>query len=112
MATATIDHQESLGDIESALITVRRWPAGAPPEVLPLSEVTVGEDVLQFDIVSGADPLTVYEALHPVCGNELTLEMIIDLVEADDMPQIKPQDDARVRAVSGFAVEATERGLV
>jgi hypothetical protein len=112
VATATLDHLARSDDLESALITVRRWSSGEPPEVIALSEASPGEDLLHFEVVSGADPDMVYLALRPICGVQLTPEMVVDLVKADDMPQIKPQDDANVSAVSAFAVEATERGLV
>src|SRR4051794_31035841 len=113
MATITIDrpvlHDD---DIESSLITARTWGHRSRSEVVAVADTQTEDGVLHFDVVSGADPHIVYEALRPICGNELTLSMVEDLVHPDEMPRIKPQDEDGVRAVSAFAVEAVSGKLV
>jgi hypothetical protein len=111
MATATIDlaHQ---GEIADTLITTRLWKTAEPPELVSLEEAAFKEGVVHFDVVSGSDPSVIYDALRPVCGEELTRSMIEDLVQADTMPEIKPQADERIRAVSAFGVETSAGGLI
>lgn len=112
MATATIDRHTAHDDVEASLITTRVWRSGERPVVVELDDVRPGEGVIHFDVLSGTDPHLVYRALRPLCGAGLTLEAVEDLVQPDEMPQIKPQQDARLRAVSAFGVEASADRLV
>jgi hypothetical protein len=105
----TVERETSRADVASALITTRRWEPRREPEVVDLSEAHEGAGVLHFDVQQGADADVVYHALRPFCGPDLTRHMIVDLLDPDDLPEVKEQDDdGRVRAVSAFSVRAQE----
>lgn len=97
-SSATMSHAGA-----SNVIT-RHWMPGEQPINLPGLELAeIG--VTHFDVRLGADPVMVYDVLRPICGPDLSLDMIVDLLDPDPLPKIQEQDeDGRVRAVSGFAV--------
>src|SRR4051812_26770199 len=70
MATATVDRPASL-PLSPAGITTWLWRSGERPAQVDLAEASLGEYILQFDVESGADPLSVYRALSPICGDDL-----------------------------------------
>lgn len=105
MATATVDRRPP----RAASITARLWTEGAAPEPIGFEDVGSADGVVHFDVPHGADPLQVYETLRPMCGADLTIEMVEDLLEPDELPKIQEHDDeGRIRAVSAFSVAASE----
>src|SRR4051812_10078611 len=104
MATAMVDREKRL----PTSITARLWVKDTAPQPVDLDAFDPTDGVVHFDVAHGADPALVYDALGTICGSDLTLEMVEDLLEPDVLPKIKQQDDeGRIRAVSAFSVRAS-----
>src|SRR3954447_26004715 len=105
MATALLDHEPR----HASSITALLWSEGTEPHPIDIEAFDPGDGVIHFDVPHGADAHRVYETLRPICGPDLTMEMVEDLLEPDVLPKIKVQDDeGRIRAVSAFSVSASE----
>src|SRR4051794_27917317 len=107
MATATMD-RPSPPCPEPEGITTRVWREGKRPCVTPMEATYDAGAVAHFDVPHGADPVAVYDALRPICGADLTFDMVEDLLDPDELPKIERHDEAgRIRAVSAFSASAS-----
>jgi hypothetical protein len=90
---------------------IRLWTPGERPVSSELEAVPEAGGVVHIDVELGADPAAVYEVLGPICGPDLTLDMVVDLLDPDLLPKVTHHDeDRRIRAVSAFGVEAVDPG--
>ncbi len=106
---ATLQHELPARRVADASITARIWDRGVSrPRTVDLEEAADHDGVLHVDVEHGADPEHVYETLLPICGSDLTLAMVKDLLEPDELPKILGHDERRIRAVSAFGVEAKD----
>jgi Mg2+ and Co2+ transporter CorA len=104
-----VERNTSREDLAEALITARSWEPGLAPVVVDLSDASLDSGVLHLDVDFTADPRLVYDALRPICGPDLTLEMVEDLLAPDELPKVETMDDeGRIRAVSAFAATAVK----
>lgn len=89
----------------SHMIHATQWLQGEPPAEITLSETSSADGVVSFSVAYGADPVEVFEALRPRCDG-LTLELIQDVLDPDDLPKVLKGEEKCVRAVSAFGARA------
>jgi len=93
------------------MITAALWRPAAKPEAVPLETAETTSDallVLSVDATLDAAE-DVYRALHRVCGEHLTLEMVEDLLDPDELPEVKQfGEGGQLRKVSSFGVRLLE----
>ena len=90
-------------------VTVTRWLPGQRSEAMPVERAHRGEGVLWIDLDHHAEPSQAYQLLHRLCGQDLTPEMVQDLLEADELPKRILSEDGRVQRVSAVSAAALER---
>lgn len=97
------------------VITAKLWSPGELPRVVQLDTVPMLSDgvlVLTVDATLG-DAEEVLRLLPRICRDQLTREMVDDLLCTDDLPEVKQYGkDGHIRKVSSFGVRplAPERG--
>jgi Mg2+ and Co2+ transporter CorA len=104
---ATLLQYETPARNADASITTRVWRNGAWT-VLDFTDALDHDGVVHIDVCHGADPDKTFVTLSELCGSELQPAMIADLLDPDELPEIKDLDEPGVCAVSAFAVEAVE----
>ncbi len=106
---------------DRAMITAALWRPAAEPEAVPLETAeTTPDALLVLSVEATLDAAeNVFRTLHRVCGEQLTLEMVEDLLDPDELPEVKQfGEGGRLRKVSSFGVRLLEhepdrdRGLV
>ena len=93
--------------LDDGLGTVRHWRPGEAPTHAALGAL-VPEGVIAWVDVDGAtaDPHALQQALEAGFGHEVTRELINDLVDTDELPQVRQVGSLRI--VSAFSVDAVE----
>ncbi|MEO8107969.1 MAG: CorA family divalent cation transporter [Actinomycetes bacterium] len=95
------------------MITANLWRLGTVPEAIPLEEAATSADAVMVLTVEAApdDAERVHRELQRICGDQLTLEMVADLLSPDELPEVKQfGEGGHIRKVSSFGVRplATE----
>ena len=106
--SATPDTTSTLDDV----LTVRSCRPNQPIGTSALSDIDAARTagVVWFDIRDSfaLEPAAVLAELNAHCRNQLTLEMVDDLLSPDPRPKIVHYADGTIRGVSAFAVYAEE----
>lgn len=93
-------------------ITASQWRPGAEPVALSPDQVATASDgflVLTVDATLDAAE-EVHRQLQRICGEELTLDMVHDLLDPDDLPEVRQfGEGGRIRKVSSFGVHSLEQ---
>lgn len=109
--TETPETADTARGLEEVL-TVRICRPNEPVRETAVHELDVAQrdGVAWFDIRDSfaLDPMAVVAALNPHCRNELTPEMVDDLLSPDPHPKVVHYSGGTIRGVSAFAVSAEE----
>lgn len=97
------------------MITAKLWRPGAEPIRLSLDQAAATSDgvlVLIVDAPPGAAE-EVHRELERICGNHLTFEMVSDLLDPDELPEVKQfGEGGLLRKVSSFGVRCLAQDIV
>src|SRR2546430_7662217 len=89
------------------LLSVTTWRPGQTPSDLGRDQSVDSGVIRWFDLKSDGDTEELFAFLRPLC-DELTEEMVEDLLAPDSLPQGKRWSDDQVRLASTFAVYPTK----
>src|SRR5204863_1630245 len=98
------------GEANFPAVTATLWRPGVEPELLPLDAATTSAGVLVLRVDADLeDTEAVHGQLRRICGDELTFAMVSDLLDPDELPEVKEfTEDGRLRKVSSFGVRELE----
>jgi hypothetical protein len=91
------------------MIAANLWRPGAVPEALLLDQAaTTADGVVVLTVGASQDPIeAVHRKLQRVCGDQLTLEMVRDLLDPDPLPEVRRfGEGGYMRKVSSFGVSS------
>lgn len=90
-------------------ITARVWRPGTAPAAIDVGAAAAADGVVHLEIAHGTDARVAHDALLPVCGPDLTLAMVEDLLDPDELPKVPDPDECgTVRGVSSFSLRVIE----
>src|SRR4051812_1164046 len=97
------------GAPEPAGLVFRGWFPRQGPRRVTRQEAEESTGVISIEVEAGTSLTELHPALQEICGEELTEEMLTDLLEPDELPKVHDYgDETRVRSVSAFGVTACD----
>ena len=103
--TGGVEHQGPTPDEES--VHVSHWRPGELPTRAHLGEQLPSGAVAWFDVdAATADAERIHPLLENQLGSEVTIDLVTDLLAADELPQVR--QIGAIRVLSAFSVNAVE----